>query len=327
MNLPAATERLGWRDEFLFLVTNRVPRNALSQAMGWLSRVESPFLARCALAVWRVFDGDFRLEEAQEQSFRSIHGIFTRRLKAGARPIDDDSRRAVSPCDAIVGEHGSIEKGRVYQAKGYPYDLAELIPDASVAEKYADGTFVTLRLKSSMYHRFHAPADCRIEDVLYVTGDRWNVHPPALKKIEKLYCKNERAVIECLGEAPDRDVCLVAVAAILVSSIRIHGLDYPESGHGLGHHRHRVATTAARGDELGYFEHGSTIVVFAQRGWRLRADLNTGDRVNMGQALLEPDPLHAPIQAQADTQACSQDPDPDRDPNQNRTKDPAQEPA
>lgn len=285
-------EHLGWRDELLFLLTNRVPRNALSHAMGWLSRIESPVLARSALSIWQIFDGDFRLDEARSQSFRSIHDIFTRQLRPGVRPIDRRPGIVVSPCDAIVGAHGRIEAGRVYQAKGYPYELADLIPDAALAEKYRAGTFVTLRLKSSMYHRFHAPIACRLEEVRYVSGDRWNVHPPALQKIEKLYCKNERAVIDCLGDQSSQDVCLVAVAAILVSSIRIHCLAGRNEGlardENSGCRLFSINAAAMRGDELGYFEHGSTIVLFSREPMALRKGLEQGDRVLMGQALLEP---------------------------------------
>lgn len=279
--------RLRPRDELLFLLTNRVPRHALSRAMGWLSRIESPLLARGALSVWRVFDGDFRLEEARSQNFRSIHDIFTRRLKDGARPIAGRSDTLISPCDAIVGECGSVVSGCAYQAKGYPYELSELMPDTTLAEKYSGGTFVTLRLKSSMYHRFHAPTDCRIREVRYVSGDRWNVHPPALQKIEGLYCKNERAVIDCEAPQSDHDVCLVAIAAILVSSIRLHCLAPSRVGVRQGSTAYPVEATARRGEELGYFEHGSTIVLFSKEGWGLPAGLSRGDRIHMGEVLLE----------------------------------------
>ncbi|MEE4277335.1 MAG: archaetidylserine decarboxylase [Halieaceae bacterium] len=287
MSMSSSGEGLSWRDEALFLATNRLPRHALSRAMGWLSKIESPLLAKAALAVWRLFDGDFRLDEARKSSFRSIHDIFTRELREGVRPIDARKEVLVSPCDAILGEYGAVEAGRVYQAKGFPYQLADLIPDHALAEKYRDGCFVTLRLKSSMYHRFHAPSACRIERVFYVSGDRWNVHPPALRKIESLYCKNERAIIECLGEDGGHDLCLVAVAAILVSSIRIHCLDAHQRPSASGLNRFAVSAAAARGDELGYFEHGSTIVLFAPGGWRVCADLERGARLFMGQALLE----------------------------------------
>jgi phosphatidylserine decarboxylase len=287
MKAHISESRLSWRDEVLFLATNRIPRQALSQAMGTLSKIESPLLARVALSVWRIFDGDFRLDEAKKRDFRSIHDIFTRELRDGVRPVDQQEGVIVSPCDALVGEHGEIDDGRAYQAKGFPYRIADLLPSQSLVEKYRDGVFVTLRLKSSMYHRFHSPTDCTISDVFYITGDRWNVHPPALKKIEGLYCKNERAVIECLGETSGPDVCIVAVAAILVSSIRIHCLSPSQRADHPGCHHFPVNSTANRGTELGYFEHGSTIVLFAPEGWQVTSDISLGGRVSMGQALLQ----------------------------------------
>ena len=287
MSQPTTLKQLSWREEFLFLVTNRLPRHALSKAMGRISKIKSPLLAKYALALWRRFDDDFRLHEAREVSFDSIHAIFTRQLKSGARPLADQPGAVLSPCDGIVGEYGVIEEGRAYQAKGFPYQLTELLGDSNLAEKYRDGTFVTLRLKSSMYHRFHAPIDGRLERVLYLAGDCWNVHPPALKKIERLYCRNERAVVECLGTQAGTDVCLIAVAAILVSSIRLHCLsDRAANESKMG--AYKVDVDLARGDELGYFEHGSTIIVLAQPGFQLRQSLHTGARVFMGEALLEP---------------------------------------
>ena len=83
------------------------------------------------------------------------------------------------------------------QAKGFPYTLADLLGDEELARYYRGGEFVTLRLTSSMYHRFHAPYDCRVEQVDYISGDTWNVNPIALKRVERLFCKNERAVIRC----------------------------------------------------------------------------------------------------------------------------------
>ena len=79
----------------------------------------------------------------------------------------------------MVGACGRIEGTTVFQAKGFPYELKDLIPDASLLAKYRDGLFVTLRLKSSMYHRFHAPLDCRVQKLTYVSGDTWNVNPIA----------------------------------------------------------------------------------------------------------------------------------------------------
>ncbi len=120
--------------------------------------------------------------------FRSMHDCFTRRLKDGARPIDMDPDILVSPCDAIVGAAG--ESGRRAGAAGEGLSrmrLDELLGDDEQAAVFRDGCYVTLRLTSSMYHRFHAPHDCRVESVTHIGGDTWNVNPIALKRVERLY--------------------------------------------------------------------------------------------------------------------------------------------
>ena len=101
----------------------------------------------------------------------------------------------VSPCDAIVGASGRVEGDQLIQAKGFPYTLADLLLDPELVSLYRDGRYVTLRLSSSMYHRFHAPHDCRVEQVTYISGDTWNTNPIAIRRVERLFCKNERAVL------------------------------------------------------------------------------------------------------------------------------------
>jgi phosphatidylserine decarboxylase len=144
---------------------------------------------------------------------------------------------------------------------------------------------VTLRLTSAMYHRFHAPYHCRVRCVTYISGDTWNVNPVALKRVEKLFCRNERAVIETTltGGQP---VTLVPVAAVLVASIRLHFLDV------LLHLRHRgpnimrCDANLRKGEEMGWFEHGSTIIVFAPNGFSLSEGVTEGATIRMGQPLM-----------------------------------------
>ena len=147
------------QEDLNFLLTNRIPRRQATLLMGWFSRVESRTLARLSIAVWRLFADDLRLEEAKQTDFRSLHECFTRELRPGARPIDPDPDVLVSPCDAVVGASGRVEGDRIYQAKGFPYTLRDLLGDGALADRHRDGLFVTLRLKANMYHRFHAPAD------------------------------------------------------------------------------------------------------------------------------------------------------------------------
>jgi phosphatidylserine decarboxylase len=201
-----------------------------------------------------------------------------------------DPQVMASPVDAIIGAFGAIDETRVFQAKGFPYTLQDLLGDEEIIHDWVNGSFVTLRLTSSMYHRFHAPFDCTVEKVRYFSGDTWNVNPIALRRVERLFCKNERAFIRTRlrGDGPcaGRRVALVPVAAILVASIRLHFLDV------LFHLKYNGPKAIAcdapfqKGDEIGWFQHGSTIIILAPKGFTLSAGLEQGSHVRMGQALM-----------------------------------------
>lgn len=273
------------REDLSFLITNRVPRRALTRFMGWLSPIEHPLVRSAALGLWKAFS-DLDLSDARKQDFRSVQDCFTRELKEGARPIDRDAGTIVSPCDGIVGASGTVTDGVVVQAKGFPYTLAELLGDSALARDYEGGTFVTLRITPTMYHRFHAPDDLHVGHVTYISGDTWNVYPIALKRVERLFCRNERAVLRCRLTRTDTPILLVPVAAILVASIRLHCADV------LLHLRYRgpneipCDANYSRGQEMGWFQHGSTIIAIVPPGVSLRAGIHEGHHIRMGEPLL-----------------------------------------
>jgi phosphatidylserine decarboxylase len=276
--------RLFEQEDINFLLTNRIPRRLATQFMGWFSTIEQPLVRDVSIAVWRLF-ADLDLSDAAKTKFRSLHDCFTRELRPGARPIDQTPDVLVSPCDALLGACGPIEGNVLHQIKGFPYTLQDLLSDDALVEAHRDGCFATLRLTSSMYHRFHAPHDCRVDRVTYVSGDTWNVNPIALRRIEKLFCKNERAILRTTL-ASGHAVTLVPVAAILVASIRLHFLDVALN---ITHRGPNVIACAAefrKGEEMGYFEHGSTIIVFAPSGFSLCDGLRDGATMRMGQPLM-----------------------------------------
>jgi len=293
-----AKPRLTASEQLNFLLTNRLPRRWLTLFVGWFSRIESPMLTRISIAVWQCFADDLRLQDANHRHFRSLQECFTRRLKPGLRPVDTRPEVVTSPCDAIVGACGRIDGSRLFQAKGFPYTLEDLIPDAGLAARYRNGHFVTLRLKSSMYHRFHAPVNCRVRQVNYISGDTWNVNPIALKKVEKLFCKNERAVLELEFGRSDYSLTLVPVAAILVASMKFHFLEEPLDLRYRGSNLIRCDAELKKGQEMGYFQHGSTIIVFASEQYRLSPEINEGHLVKVGEALLSGHPFsEQPLQS------------------------------
>lgn len=278
---------LSQQEQLNFLLTNRIPRRTLTLFMGWYSRIRNPWLTRLSIGLWKLFARDLDLSESRHQQFISLHDCFIRELNPGSRTIDTNEHVISSPCDAIVGSCGRIEGQTVYQAKGFPYQLNELIPGRELQEKLRDGIFVTLRLKSSMYHRFHAPVDCSVNEVTYISGDTWNVNPVTLKRIEKLFCKNERAVLELNLKDTDQTLVLVPVAAILVASMKFHCLKETLDLKYQGPNRLACDAHYQKGDEMGYFQHGSTIIVFASRDFQLHESISENSPIKMGEALLK----------------------------------------
>jgi phosphatidylserine decarboxylase len=273
------------REDLGFLLSNHIPRQLANRLFGWFSQIESPLLARASIAVWRRF-ADLELSEARTQRFPSLHACFTRELKPGARPVDGNPGVITSPCDAIVGACGRIGGIELIQAKGFSYTLQDLLIDPELVELYHNGQYATLRLTPSMYHRFHAPFDCIVDNVTYVSGDTWNVNPIALNRIPKLFCKNERAVIRTRLRPSGIVVTLVPVAAILVASIRLHFLDDLLNTQYRGKTEISCRAPFSKGQEMGWFQHGSTIIVFAPKGVALCESVQQGRVIRMGSRLM-----------------------------------------
>ncbi|MEN9903587.1 MAG: hypothetical protein RLZZ555_152 [Pseudomonadota bacterium] len=285
MNTIRLRDRLLLQEDLNFLLTNRVPRIALTHFMGWYSQLRSPLLTRFSIAVWRLFT-ELDLSDSKQQRFDSLHDCFTRELKSGARPFDPRPEIIASPCDAIVGACGSLMGMQALQAKGMSYPLEDLLGSSKLAERYRDGRFVTLRLTSSMYHRFHAPHDLMVERVTYISGDTWNVNPVALQRVEHLFCRNERAVIEARLKSDGTPLLIVPVAAVLVASMRFRFLDVPLNLRYRGPNVIPCEASLAKGEEMGWFEHGSTIIVIAPPGVELAESIDSGSRLRAGEPLL-----------------------------------------
>ena len=272
------------QEDINFLLTNRIPRAAVTRFMGWFSKIENPLVRNLSIACWRLFS-DLDLSEARKTEFRSLHDCFTRELMPGSRPFDLDPAIVASPSDGIVGAFGEIADTELFQVKGAPYSLFDLLGDPQLVEQHRNGRFITLRLTSSMYHRFHAPHDAHIGRVTLIHGDTWNVNPIALKRVERLFCKNERAVIRArlrTGEA----LTLVPVAAILVASIRLHFLDVTLNAQTRGPTVFACDVEVRKGEELGWFEHGSTIVILAPGDFAFGENIREGERLRAGDPLM-----------------------------------------
>lgn len=284
--LPAAgLRRVASVQALNFWLTNRIPRVLVTRFIGWYSVRESEKLTRLSIAVWRLFS-DLDLSESPAVKYRSLREVFTRPLLPGRRPVDASAHAWCSPSDAIVGAHGRVHAGIVFQAKGAPYALRELLGENAEIADLEGWNYLTLRLTSAMYHRFHAPVNLRVVRVDYISGDVFNVNPPALQRIPSLFCRNERAIIHCIADS-GHAFMIVAVAAILVASIQLHCIPQRLSLALPGNCSFNCDFTAEKGEELGWFEQGSTLIMLYPSDMQLHAGIEQNQRIQMGQKLLE----------------------------------------
>lgn len=280
-----------WQEDLNFLLTNRIPRRSATLFMGRVSKIRNPLVRKVSIALWRFFC-KVDLADSVDTRFDSLHEAFVRKLKPSARPVNPDPAILTSPCDGIVGAHGRIDDTTVFQAKGFPYAINDLLTDPQLVELFRNGTFLTIRITAGMYHRFHAPVDCHISRVTYISGDTWNVNPIALQRVEALFCKNERAVIEAELNTPDgrtMPFLMVPVAAVLVASIRLHFIDVLLNLRYRGPNRIPCDASYLKGDELGWFEHGSTIILMFPEAARFVPGIAEGKPIRMGQPLVRLD--------------------------------------
>lgn len=278
-------KRLTQQENINFLLTNRIPRRYATLFMGWFSRIENPIIQYVTFKIWHIFSDDLNLAEAKKDKFKSLHDCFIRELKEGSRKINKDKKVIISPCDAIVGAHGKINETELFQAKGFPYTLDDLLFDKELVERYRNGFYITLRLKSTMYHHLHAPYAGSLSEINYISGDTWNVNPIALKRVEKLFCKNERAILDITLDDSNVSLTMVPVAAILVASMKFYCLNDTLNIKYKGPNKIPCNTSFKKGDDLGYFQHGSTVIMFATNNVKLSDTIIEGNLIHMGEEL------------------------------------------
>jgi phosphatidylserine decarboxylase len=199
-------------------------------------------------------------------SYRTFGSFFTRRLKAGARPIAPGDGVPISPVDGAVSACGIGEAGRLFQAKGRDYLLSALLADADEARRFEGGSYATLYLSPRDYHRIHAPLGGSILGYSYVPGKLWPVNRPSVRGVPDLFAVNERVVTYL--ETPLGHVAVVAVGATCVGRIRLAYEDdvITDAGHAASKRRYDVPPRVAKGEELGVFEMGSTVILLFERG-------------------------------------------------------------
>lgn len=252
---------------------------------------------RWTFAPWKNFligrvvhSYDVDLDEAENpdpSSYIHFNAFFTRALKAGARPQAGAADAILSPADGRISQSGAIAAGRILQAKGRDYSVAELLGDTAAAGAYADGAFLTVYLSPRDYHRLHMPLDGELVETVHVPGRLFSVAPFAVAGIDRVFTRNERLVCHFRHERAPFVVTLVG--AMLVSGIETvwGGIEVPPYAAKITRRDYRDrGIRLARGAELGRFNMGSTAIVLipATLG-RFAADLFPERAVCVGEAI------------------------------------------
>ncbi len=289
MSLPEI--EAGASDRAFALLQELLPQHLLSRGMHRLARSTTPWLRNALLRVVLQSYPAINPGEAVEPDpyrYPSFNAFFTRALRPDARPIAGGERDLVSPVDGTLSQLGRVRDGQLLQAKGMHYTVAALLADEAAAGRYADGAYACIYLAPYDYHRIHLPLSGRLTATRYVPGKLFSVNAATARTVAGLYARNERVV--CEFDTEHGPLAVVMVGALFVGSIETVycGEVNPPARRGGG----VVAIEAgagrafARGEELGRFNMGSTVVVLLGRpGVSFAESLRPGSTLRLGQAL------------------------------------------
>jgi phosphatidylserine decarboxylase len=273
-----------------------LPHRALSRIVYWATRWTwrpwKNFLIRQIIQKYNV---DMR--EAQQPdplAYPSFNAFFTRALKAGARDMVADAGAILCPADGRVSQAGRIVStesgdGRIFQAKGFDFSVAELLGDAAAAAPYINGHFITVYLSPRDYHRVHAPLAGSLRETVHIPGRIFSVAPFTVATVPRLFARNERVICHFDPAGDNRDpYALAMVGAMLVSGVETvwGGVEIPPYAGAIVRKDYRQRTIRLeRGAELGRFNMGSTVILLLPSGAALDPNLTAGAPVRVGQVI------------------------------------------
>ncbi len=268
-----------------------LPQHALSRFGGCLSQSEIPWLKNYLIRYF-LNRYDVNMNEAIVEdpfAYPSYHEFFIRRLKPDLRPIDPSPTSIVSPCDGEISQIGSIEQGSLLQAKGKSFTLKALLGSEEDGKPFEKGRFATIYLAPKDYHRVHMPLTGTLTHLRYIPGKLFSVNPLTTNHIDNLFAKNERVV--AFFKHDQGSFAIILVGAMIVGSI------FTRWGGPITPHRGKETRDILypqlpeqhikldKGDEMGYFSLGSTVIVLLDEkaGWGY--DLSQNTRLVVGQGI------------------------------------------
>ncbi|HDZ36959.1 MAG TPA: phosphatidylserine decarboxylase [Marinobacter sp.] len=275
----------------LFILSQYVtPQLAISRLAGRLADNDHAPALKNRVVNWFIKRYGVDMSEAAEPdpaAYSSFNAFFTRALKPGIRPIAEGEKTFVCPVDGVISQLGQASGDRVFQAKGQSFSLIELLGgDTRLADAFSEGEFSTVYLSPKDYHRIHMPLAGRLREMIYVPGKLFSVNPMTAENVPNLFARNERVV--CIFDTKAGPMALVLVGAMIVGSVETPwaGVVAP-NGDGVRAVTYEggSAVAFAKGEEMGRFRLGSTVVMVMPKGsvsWN--AEQVAGKLVRMGEA-------------------------------------------
>ena len=247
-------------------------------------RLPVPFRVAAYRAFARATGADLGEAELDLRAYSSLGDLFARRLRPGVRPVCPDHDAIIAPCDGVLAARGSAIEGALVQAKGRNYLLDDLVLDPALADELRGGDYATIYLSPRDYHRVHTPIDAHLVRYDYIPGALWPVNPVIAARRDRLLVRNERVVIT-LDAGHFGKVAVVMVGASGVGNIKLEHADESASWRAAGERRRvEVGVDVARGDELGAFRLGSTVVMVFKPG-KIRLEGDVGQVMRLGERM------------------------------------------
>jgi phosphatidylserine decarboxylase len=277
--------RMNWKTALLFIT----PQHLFSRFSGWLSRRQVRWFKLFSIR-WFINTYGVNVNEAlitDLDAYPTFNAFFIRKLRPDARPMASDPRVIVSPVDANVSEFGTITQGKLIQAKGHDYTLADLVTDAALTQQLDQGEYCTLYLGPQHYHRVHMPMAGQLKSMIYVPGKLFAVNQNSVCHVERLFARNERVICEFATELGTMVVILVGACQVGNICMSWHGQVAPNVKREIQKWDYSEKNLhLARGEELGYFTLGSTVIVlFPANKMHWDKSLQQGKQILLGENL------------------------------------------
>ncbi len=274
--------------KFLFIVFQHlVPQHLLSRLAGKLANATTPWLKNMMIKRFIRHYGVNMAEalKSAPEDYACFNDFFTRALKPGARTIAGPNNSLVSPADGEVSAAGNITGDQLFQAKGKNFSLTALLGGSdTMASAFLDGSFVTIYLSPKDYHRVHMPCGGTLQKMIYIPGKLFSVNQTTSENIDDLFARNERVV--CLFDTDAGPLAVILVGAMIVAGIEtVWSGQVAPAKHGIsetGYTTQQPAIQLAKGEEMGRFKLGSTVILLSGPGavhWRQELEENTALRL------------------------------------------------